>query len=109
MARLRHVDCIKQCPSSRAKRETYARTEFFAFCLIGFVTLSTPVALTNLPPLHGDFAVSGNLIYFSLVTLTTTGYRDYCACPSVCAQPCQCRGNHWPNLSGDFAGAPCDA
>ena len=44
--------------------------------LYGFVTLSTPLALTNLPPLHGDFAVSGNLIYFSFVTLTTTGYGD---------------------------------
>ena len=44
--------------------------------LYGFVTLSTPVALTNLPPLHGDFAVSGNLIYFSFVTLPTTGYGD---------------------------------
>ena len=46
------------------------------FALYGFVTLSTPVALTNLPPLHGDFAVSGNLIFFSFVTLTTTGYGD---------------------------------
>jgi hypothetical protein len=44
--------------------------------LYGFVTLSVPVAFTNLPPLEGDFAVSGNLIYFSFVTLTTTGYGD---------------------------------
>jgi hypothetical protein len=44
--------------------------------LYGFATLSTEVAFTNLPPLHGDFAVSGNLIYFSFVTLTTTGYGD---------------------------------
>jgi hypothetical protein len=44
--------------------------------LYGFVALSTPVAFTNLPALHGDFAVSGNLIYFSFVTLTTTGYGD---------------------------------
>src|SRR5580698_2524813 len=27
--------------------------------LYGFATLSTEVAFTNLPPLHGDFAVSG--------------------------------------------------
>lgn len=44
--------------------------------LYGFVALSTQVAFTNLPALHGDFAISGNLIYFSFVTLTTTGYGD---------------------------------
>jgi hypothetical protein len=44
--------------------------------LYGFVTLATPQAFTNLPALHGDFAASGNLIYFSFVTLTTTGYGD---------------------------------
>lgn len=44
--------------------------------LYGFVALTTPEAFTNLPPLHGDFAISGNLIYFSFVTLTTTGYGD---------------------------------
>src|SRR5258707_15846023 len=30
VARLRHADRIEQCPSSRAKRKTYARTEFFS-------------------------------------------------------------------------------
>jgi hypothetical protein len=44
--------------------------------LYGFVALASPVAFTNLPELHGDFAVAGNLIYFSFVTLTTTGYGD---------------------------------
>ena len=45
--------------------------------LYGFVALSAPQAFTNLPALHGDFAASsGNLIYFSFVTLTTTGYGD---------------------------------
>jgi hypothetical protein len=44
--------------------------------LYGFVALSVPDAFTNLPTLHGDFAVAGNLIYFSFVTLTTTGYGD---------------------------------
>lgn len=44
--------------------------------LYGFVALSVPEAFTNLPALHGDFAVAGNLIYFSFVTLTTTGYGD---------------------------------
>jgi hypothetical protein len=44
--------------------------------LYGFVALAAPQAFTNLPTLHGDFAVAGNLIYFSFVTLTTTGYGD---------------------------------
>jgi hypothetical protein len=44
--------------------------------LYGFVALATPEAFTNLPALHGDFAIAGNLIYFSFVTLTTTGYGD---------------------------------
>jgi hypothetical protein len=44
--------------------------------LYGFVALATQQAFTNLPALHGDFAASGNLIYFSFVTLTTTGYGD---------------------------------
>jgi hypothetical protein len=29
-SRLRHADYVEQCPSSRAKRKTYARTEFFS-------------------------------------------------------------------------------
>jgi|SRR5580698_2205008 hypothetical protein len=44
--------------------------------LYGFVALATPMAFTNLPALRGDFALSGDLIYFSFVTLTTTGYGD---------------------------------
>jgi hypothetical protein len=44
--------------------------------LYGFVALAAPKAFTNLPELHGDFAVAGNLIYFSFTTLTTTGYGD---------------------------------
>jgi Ion channel len=44
--------------------------------LYGFVALVSPQAFTNLPALHGDFAIAGNLIYFSFVTLTTTGYGD---------------------------------
>jgi hypothetical protein len=44
--------------------------------LYSFVALGAPQAFTNLPALHGDFAASGNLIYFSFVTLTTTGYGD---------------------------------
>jgi hypothetical protein len=44
--------------------------------LYGFVALQKPDAFANLPALHDDFAVGGNLIYFSFVTLTTTGYGD---------------------------------
>ena len=44
--------------------------------LYGFVGVAAPEAFTNLPALHGDFAIAGNLIYFSFVTLTTTGYGD---------------------------------
>jgi hypothetical protein len=44
--------------------------------LYGFVALSEPNAFTNFPALHGDFDIAGNLIYFSFVTLTTTGYGD---------------------------------
>ena len=44
--------------------------------LYGFVALSEPNAFTNLPALHGDFDIAGNLIYFSFVTLTTIGYGD---------------------------------
>ena len=47
---------------------------FVAF--YGFVALTVPNAFTNLPALQGDFAIAGNLIYFSFATLTTTGYGD---------------------------------
>jgi hypothetical protein len=42
--------------------------------LIGLVILLEPNAVTNLEPLNVNFA--GNLIYFSLITLTTTGFGD---------------------------------
>jgi hypothetical protein len=44
--------------------------------LYDFVALAVPEAFTNLPALYGDVVASGNLIYFSFVTLTTTGYGD---------------------------------
>jgi hypothetical protein len=44
--------------------------------LYGFIVLTIPDAFTNLATLKGDFVVAGNLIYFSFVTLTTTGYGD---------------------------------
>ncbi|WP_407178336.1 ion channel [Bradyrhizobium sp. STM 3562] len=47
---------------------------FVAF--YGFVALAVPNAFTNISTHHGDFAIAGNLIYFSFATLTTTGYGD---------------------------------
>ena len=44
--------------------------------LYGFVAVAVPNAFTNLPAPQGDHAIAGNLIYFSFVTLTTTGYGD---------------------------------
>jgi hypothetical protein len=44
--------------------------------LFGFVALTVPDAFVNLKTLEGDFAIAGNLIYFSFATLTTTGYGD---------------------------------
>jgi hypothetical protein len=44
--------------------------------LYGYIALAAPEVFTNLPALHGDFAIAGNLIYFSFTTLTTTGYGD---------------------------------
>src|SRR4029078_3477314 len=44
--------------------------------LYGFVGLSFPGAFHNLAVLQCDFAIEGNLVYFSFVTLTTTGYGD---------------------------------
>jgi hypothetical protein len=42
--------------------------------MIGLVILLEPNAVTHLEPLNVNFA--GNLIYFSLITLTTTGFGD---------------------------------
>ena len=42
--------------------------------LIGVAIVLEPEAVTKLEPLKDNFA--GNLIYFSFVTLTTTGYGD---------------------------------
>jgi hypothetical protein len=44
--------------------------------LFGFVAVQIPDAFKGLEPLRGNFAIAGNLIYFSFVTLTTIGYGD---------------------------------
>ena len=43
------------------------------FC---FVALSIPNAFTGLRPVQDNLPVAGDLIYFSFVTLTSTGYGD---------------------------------
>jgi hypothetical protein len=44
--------------------------------LFAFVVLFVPDAFTGLGSPQGYFAIAGKLIYFSFVTLTTTGYGD---------------------------------
>jgi hypothetical protein len=44
--------------------------------LLAFIALLVPNAFSNLGTLQGNFAIAGNLIYFSFVTLTTTGFGD---------------------------------
>jgi hypothetical protein len=44
--------------------------------LFGVVALNVPDAFKGLDAQHGNFAIAGNLIYFSFVTLTTIGYGD---------------------------------
>jgi hypothetical protein len=44
--------------------------------LFSFAALLVPNAFNGLGLLQENFAIAGNLIYFSFVTLTTTGYGD---------------------------------
>ena len=44
--------------------------------LFGLVALNVPDAFKGLDARQGNFAIAGNLIYFSFVTLTTIGYGD---------------------------------
>jgi Ion channel len=44
--------------------------------LFGLVALNAPDVFKGLQTLPGNFAIAGNLIYFSFVTLTTIGYGD---------------------------------
>jgi len=44
--------------------------------LFGLVALNVSEAFKGLETQHGNFAIAGNLIYFSFVTLTTIGYGD---------------------------------
>jgi hypothetical protein len=44
--------------------------------LFAFIALLVPHSFSNLGTLEGNFAIAGNLIYFSFVSLTTTGFGD---------------------------------
>jgi hypothetical protein len=44
--------------------------------LFDLVALIEPDAFKGLTPVQGTFSIVGNLIYFSFVTLTITGYGD---------------------------------
>lgn len=44
--------------------------------LFGILALSVPEAFKGIDAPKGQFAIAGNLIYFSFVTLTTIGYGD---------------------------------
>jgi hypothetical protein len=45
--------------------------------LFGLISLNVPEAFKGLEPVRSNyFAIAGNLIYFSFVTLTTVGYGD---------------------------------
>jgi hypothetical protein len=44
--------------------------------LFGLAAPSVSNAFKGLEVLQGNFAIAGNLIYFSFVTLTTIGYGD---------------------------------
>lgn len=44
--------------------------------LFSFTALLVPHAFNGLGPLGENFTIAGNLIYFSFVTLTNTGYGD---------------------------------
>ena len=44
--------------------------------VFGLVALLVPDAFKGLEPPQGNFAIAGNLVYFSFVTLTTIGYGD---------------------------------
>ena len=44
--------------------------------VFGLIALLVPDAFKGLEPPQGNFAIAGNLVYFSFVTLTTIGYGD---------------------------------
>lgn len=54
----------------------YLNVGLIFVALFGFVALVVPDAFNGLGPIEGNLIIAGKLVYFSLVTLTTTGYGD---------------------------------
>jgi len=54
----------------------YLSTGLIFVSLYCFVGLLAPKAFVGLDPIKDNFALAGNLIYFSFVTLTSVGYGD---------------------------------
>ena len=54
----------------------YLNTGLIFVALFCFVVLSTPNAFAGLKSLQENLPIAGDLIYFSFVTLTSTGYGD---------------------------------
>ncbi len=54
----------------------YLTTGLTFVSLFGLLVLNVPDAFKGFETKQGNFAIAGNLIYFSFVTLTTIGYGD---------------------------------
>jgi hypothetical protein len=54
----------------------YLNVGLIFVALFGFVALVVPDAFSGLGPIEGNLIIAGKLVYFSFVTLTTTGYGD---------------------------------
>jgi hypothetical protein len=54
----------------------YLNVGLIFVALFGFVALVVPDAFNGLGPIEGNLIIAGKLVYFSFVTLTTTGYGD---------------------------------
>src|SRR5262249_38882315 len=76
------------------------------FC---FVALLEPNAFAGLRPLQDNLAVASNFGYFSFVTLTSGRIRRHRPSTPIRSRLRQRGGNHRAALSGNAAGAACDA
>lgn len=54
----------------------YLNVGLIFVALFGFVALVVPDSFNGLGPVEGNLIIAGKLVYFSFVTLTTTGYGD---------------------------------
>ena len=84
-------------PALSAIALTLAR--LFAFAGLLLTDAFAGLAMVDTP------ALASNLIYFSFVTLTSTGYGDIVPVHPIARSLCNVRDHHRPALSGDLAGA----